>query len=63
MVMHVANTDADPFCKDDPDWPLRHYEEVYMVTTTFSTPDPPLLTPLLTTAAALKPFVLTVAIA
>ena len=51
LVMHVANNDADPFRKDDPDWPLRHYEEVYMVTTTFSTQDPPLLTPLLTTAA------------
>ena len=49
--MHVANNDADPFCRDDPDWPLRNHEEVYMVTTTFSTPDPPLLTPLLTSAA------------
>ena len=50
-MMHVANNDADPFCRGDPDWPLRNYEEVYMVTTTFSTPDPPLLTPLLTSAA------------
>ena len=50
LVMHVANNDADPFCRDDPDWPLRNYENVYMVTT-FSTPDPPLLTPLLTSAA------------
>ena len=41
----------DRFCRDDPDWPLRNYEEVYMVTTTFSTQDPPLLTPLLKSAA------------
>ena len=51
LVIHVADNDADPFCRDDPDWPLRSYEEVYMVTTTFNTPDPPLLTPLLTSVA------------
>ena len=49
--MHAANNDADPICRVDPDWPLRNYEEVYMVTTTFTTPDPLLLTPLLTSAA------------
>ena len=63
LVMHVANNDADPFCRDDPDWPLRNNEEVYMVTTTFSTPDPPLLTRSSRARPALKPFVLTVAIA
>ena len=51
LVMHAANNDADPICRVDPDWPLRNYEEVYMVTTTFTTPDPLLLTPLLTSAA------------
>ena len=47
----MADNEAEPFCKDDPDWTLRSYEEVYMVTTTFSTPDLPLLTPLLTSVA------------
>ena len=48
--MIVAKNDADPFCSDESDLPLRNYEEVYVVTTMFSTPDPPLLMPLLTSA-------------
>ena len=49
--MNVAEADRDPFFENESDWPLRHYEELYMVTTTFSTQDPPLLTPLLTSSA------------
>ena len=51
LIMNVAETDRDPFYEDASDWPLRHYKEVYMVTTTFNTEDPPLLTPLLTSSA------------
>lgn len=51
IIMNVADNTADPFSTDESDWPLRNFEEVYMVTTTFSTPDPPLLTPLLTSSA------------
>ena len=48
LIINVDEVDRDPFCENESHWPLRHYEEVYMVTTTFSTQDPPLLTPLLT---------------
>ena len=51
LIMNVAEADRDPFCEDESDWPLRHYAEAYMVTTTFSTQDPPLLTPLLMSSA------------
>ena len=34
LIMNVAEADREPFCEDESDWPLRHYEEVYMVTTT-----------------------------
>ena len=51
MIRNVAGADRDPFCEDESDWSLRHYEEVYMVTITISTQDPPLLTPLLTRSA------------
>ena len=54
LIMNVPETDRDLFCEDESDWPLRHYEEVYMVTTTFSTQDSPLLT-----RRALKLYVLT----
>ena len=26
LVMHMAYNDANPFCRDDQDWPLRSYE-------------------------------------
>ncbi len=51
LVMNVVETSPDPFCANESDWPLRHYEEVYMVSTTFNQQIPPLLTPLLTSSA------------
>lgn len=46
--MNVAEQDDDPFCKDEADWQRQHYQEVYMVATTFNPQPPPLLTSFLT---------------
>ena len=42
--------DPDPFTIYN-HWPLEHFDEVYTVSTTFSTSDPPLWNPLLTASA------------
>ena len=49
--MNVAEQGRDPFCEDEADWSLRHYEDEHMVTTTFNPQTPPLLTPLLKSSA------------
>ena len=41
------DTDPDPFTLGYNHWPLEHFDEVYMVSTTFSTTDPPLWSPFL----------------
>ena len=46
-----AQKDADPFTMNYYHWPLEHFDEVYMVSTTFSTSHPPLWSPLLTASA------------
>ena len=50
---HTAS-DEDPFTTDYNHWPLEHFQEVYAVSTTFSTSDPPLWSPLLTANARLE---------
>ena len=37
VIMNVAEADRDPFREEEFDWPLRHYEEMYMITIVFST--------------------------
>ena len=54
-----TTSDIDPFTADYDHWPLKHIDEVYMVSTTFSTSDPTLWNPLLTAtarAAALRSY-------
>lgn len=45
IVKNIADNDVDSFCSDEPDRPLRNFEDVYMVTTRFSTVDYPLMSP------------------
>ena len=51
LVMKITDNDADSFLTDESDLVLWSFEAVYTMTTTFSTPEPPLLTPLLICAA------------
>ena len=48
FVMNVSTPpDTDPFTLSYNHWPLEHFDEVHMVSATFSTSDPPLWSPLL----------------
>ena len=47
-------SDPDPFTINYYQWPIEHFDEAYMVSTTFSTSDPPLWSPLLTASARAK---------
>ena len=49
-----VGVDVDPFTVDYSHWPLEHFQEVFAVSHTFATSDPPLWCPLLTTAARLE---------
>ena len=49
-----AGGDVDPLTVHYNNWPLEHFREVFSVSHTFSTSDPPLWCPLLTTAARLE---------
>ena len=58
FVMNVTSlqtaSDPDPFTINYYQWPIEHFDEAYMVSTTFSTSDPPLWSPLLTASARAK---------
>ena len=48
FVMNVSTPpDTGPFTLGYNHWPLEHFDEMHMVSTTFSTTDPPLWSPLL----------------
>ena len=46
-----AKPDVDPFTVDYSHWPLEHFQDLFVVSHTFSTSDPSLWCPLLTAAA------------
>ena len=58
FVMNVTSpqtaSDPDPFTMNYCHWPLDHFDEVCMVSITFTTSDPPLWSPLLTASARAK---------
>ena len=58
FVMNVTSpqttSDPDPFTMNYFHWPLEYFDEVYMVSATFSTSDPLFWSPLLTASARAK---------